>query len=498
MAAIVSTRERAPLGDRGRSNGATDRDGVGGGVGGSGATRRRCLAGALVALLAASLTTACTPDGQAPPQQQVAGPVIVRFSVYGSPSVVRTYQRIAADFSQTHRAISVSVRAYPDHDAALAGTRRRIAAGHGPSLFLADRSDLDALVAEGLTMPVDELLGERHVDFGDGYARNALEAFSDEAALQCMPTQLSPLVVYYNPELVDLTSAQGRDGDPITPEDGWTFEQFARAARQAAQHQTAGVWVAPDLDQLAPFVESAGGDVADDVEDPRSVTLSSAAGTEALRRVRALLRRPGVAPGAAALEQRDALARFEDGDLAMLLGYRDLTPALRKQAGLRFDVLPFPELRTKATGGRMQGVCLTRTPSTTVADAAADFLAYLVSDGPAALLARTGAVLPTNLDVEASAAFVQPGEQPASAEVFTDQVRRIHLLPAGPRWEPVADLVDHRLADLFTPPWPGPLGSRLQALDAAATRLLTPPSPSSGPSGTASGGPSPADPSSAG
>ena len=45
------------------------------------------------------------------------------------------------------------------------------------------------------------------MDFGDGYTRNGLEAFSADAALQCMPTDVSPLVVYYNPRLIELTGS---------------------------------------------------------------------------------------------------------------------------------------------------------------------------------------------------------------------------------------------------------------------------------------------------
>lgn len=449
---------------------------------------RVAVAGAVLPLL----VTGCTPDGQAPPQQKVAGPVVVQLAVYGSSDLVQAYRRVAARFSAGHRAIVVSVRAYADHDAALAATRRRIQDGHGPSLFLMDRSDLEPLLSEQLTMPVDELLGARHVDFGDGYARTALEAFSRDAALQCMPTQLSPLVVYYNTRLVDLAAAQGRDGDPITPEDGWTFAQFARAARQAATRAAPhgnGLWIEPTLEQLAPFISSAGGDVVDDDEDPSSVTLSGASAVEALRQVRRLLRRPGVAPTAAQLARRDAVARFEDGDLAMILGHRDLTAQLRRHADLSFDVMPLPKERTHTTTGDVQGVCLTRTRSQTVADAAADFLAYLVSDPAAAVLARTGAVLPTNLEVEASPAFLQPGKQPASAEVFPAEVRRIELLPAGPRWEAAAAVADRGLADVFTGSRSGHLIERLTAIEESATAVLTPPTaPSTTPSSGASAG----------
>ena len=47
------------------------------------------------------------------------------------------------------------------------------------------------------------------MDFGDGYTRNGLEAFSVDAALQCMPLDVSPLVVYFNPRLIELDQHRG-------------------------------------------------------------------------------------------------------------------------------------------------------------------------------------------------------------------------------------------------------------------------------------------------
>ena len=79
-----------------------------------------------------------------------------------------------------------------------------------PDVFMASRSDLAWLQDKQLTQPVDELLDERGVDFGDGYSRDALEAFSADNRLQCMPYAISPMVIYYNTKLVDFAKMQAR------------------------------------------------------------------------------------------------------------------------------------------------------------------------------------------------------------------------------------------------------------------------------------------------
>ncbi|WP_310963192.1 extracellular solute-binding protein [Nocardioides terrisoli] len=446
---------------------------------------------ARVAAVTAALAVAvagCTPDGEAPPQtKELAGPALLSVAVYGPPPVIAAYTRIAADFTEKNPNIVVNVKPYDSRAAELKATREAIAKGHGPNLFLIDGHDLSGLVAAKITQPVDELLGERQVDFGDGYSRDALEAFSSDAALQCMPTAQSPLVVYYNTRLVDLTRAQGRDGNPISADTGWTFEQFARAARQASHGGHRGVYVAPDLDQVAPFIWSGGGQVVDNVEAPTTLTLSSGQSVAALQTLLELVRKPRLTYDQDQLARRSALQRFKSGQLAMILGYRGLTPQLRQQENLHFDVLPLPKLGTRATTGDLSGMCMSRN----VADSGqtADFLAYLVSDPAMAVLARTGYVMPTNLSVISSDAFLQPAQMPASASVFADQVRRIRPLPTTIDWPPVAALADRQLNKLFYEPVVDPLLPRLTAADQTSAGMLAPPTPSGSPSPSESGSP---------
>ncbi|MGF2075762.1 hypothetical protein, partial [Enterococcus casseliflavus] len=53
-----------------------------------------------------------------------------------------------------------------------------------------------------LMAPLDELLEERDVQFGDDHQRVALTELSSEASLQCMPAEMSPAVLYANTDLV--------------------------------------------------------------------------------------------------------------------------------------------------------------------------------------------------------------------------------------------------------------------------------------------------------
>jgi multiple sugar transport system substrate-binding protein len=447
----------------------------------------------LLALGALVVTAACSSDdADAVPSKSATptGPTLLTFAVYGPPQVVTAYTKIAADFSAEHPDTVVNVHPYDTHEQAVEALAKQEAAGNPPDAFLADLDDVPGLVETKAVRQLDELLGERHVDFGDGYQRNSLEAFSSDDALQCMPVDVSPLVVYYNTSLVQLSALTTPDQRPISAETGWNLEQFALAARQATRPGVRGVYVAPDLEQVAPFVWSGGGHVVDDLDEPTELTLSDSTSASALEKLLEVVRNPQITFNQAQLAKRSALQRFKTGSLAMMLGYRDLTPQLRAQENLSFDVMPLPRIGTKATTGRSSGLCL--SSASKHPEKTADFLAYAVSDDATALLASTGYVVPTNLDVVNSDAFLQPTEMPVSSEVFPAAVRGIHSLPRVSTWDAVEESTARLLTGLFYDPVIDPLEDRLKAIDASSAPLFTPvpsatASPSSSPSSSPTG-----------
>ena len=68
--------------------------------------------------------------------------------------------------------------------------------------------------------------------------------------------------MYYNTRLVKLGQIPQA---PATPGQGWSFDQFAAAARWAVRHRpgTTGMYVDPTIAGLSPFLYSGGGQLFD-------------------------------------------------------------------------------------------------------------------------------------------------------------------------------------------------------------------------------------------
>lgn len=436
--------------------------------------RRTAVSALCVALLAG--LAACTTEADRPPLSPDPVPAPraedqLTLAVWGSTIEIDTYERLMAEYSASSDTSEVEVVSFSDREEAMDA----LEAGEvDPDVFMASRRDLSRLREDERTIPVDELLDERFVEFGDGYARDALLAFSADQRLQCMPFEVSPTVVYYNTDLVDFERMRERGLDAPTTPGRWTFEQFRAAAEFATRPRrgTTGVHVDPSLAGLAPFVYAGGGDLFADGEPPTSLAFSEESTREALERTLELLRSGPLTLSDDQLEQAPALEWFRRGKLAMITGDRSWVPKLRTTQGLAFDVMPIPTIDETATTGELIGFCLARRPESL--SGAADLLVHLISDDVVRPLTRSGYLVPANQQVALSEDFLQPGRQPLSSTVFTDSVDDMVIPPLLDSWGPLQRAVDELVQTLVTAPGVLDLEAVTAEIDLASQLVLAP------------------------
>jgi multiple sugar transport system substrate-binding protein len=441
----------------------------------------RRLVGATTVAALCAVPAACTTDPAEPsdpPSPSVSlstasstGPVTLDFAVHGNDEQIESYVDLANAFTKNNPNVTINVQRAPDASATMANLATKSEQGDPPDVFLMEHDALPALMQEQRIQPVDALLEERRIDFGDGYQRDALEAFSADSALQCMPHDVSPLVVYYNEDLLNLRALVEDEEDTPTAEDGWTWDEFALAARQMTRGRTKGVYIEPRLEQLAPFIWSGGGDLVDDPTAPTTLTLSDEGVREALEQVLTLTRDPQVTPTRDELDRRDPVTRFMNGRIGMLLGTRALVPQLREAEGLDFDVMPLPSLGPYRTISQTSGYCI--SAQTKELQTAADFLAFAVGREGATITTIDGYIVPANLQVAHSPAFTQPGSQPENSFVYNEGVRRAEPTPFVPEWPEVVQETRPYLERMFYAPVID-LESLLLQIDQASQSVLAP------------------------
>ncbi len=407
--------------------------------------------GVLVVVAAATMlvTAACTSETDEPsppaPSSSAPQPSRLTFGIVGPDAQQQALQSTVDAWNLQPDRIQVEVESWSSR----AAMRADLEAGAKvPDVFMSARSDLSWLLENELTQPVDQMLDDRGVEFGDNYSRDALEALSTDARLQCMPYGVTPTVIYYNKELVRFERMRNRDLDvPGEEATSWSFEQFTAAAEFASRpvRGTKGVHIQPTIEGLAPFIQSGGGSVFDDAELPTSLTFSSDDSKSALERTLGLLRNPQVTLDRSELAGDSALDWFLKGKLGMIAGDRSLVPVLR-EAGLRFDVMPMPRLDGSATVGDVTALCM--SAETANPGLAADFIVHEISAESVGEVASAGYLQPANVAVALTDEFLQPGRRPQHAAFFNSAVRSMAVPPLIDTMSELEDAVGPTLAQM--------------------------------------------------
>lgn len=447
--------------------------------------RQRALSGAAATLAGCLLVAGCTsgaspeadPTGSPTPgpsseeSPTASDPVTLRLGVYGDGAVRRAFEQLAEAFSNRHPEVQVHVEKSRTADRASEKLQQQIATGDAPDVFVADNEHLPGLATADQVRPLDQMLEERGLTFGDSYQRLGLEAFSAEQALQCMPYDVSPLVVFYHPGLVPFRRLIEPGEEPLTPETGWTWDQFARAARLMSGDGVKGAYLPPELSTLMALVRSAGDDVVDDPREATSLTLDDDGTRTAMEEILSVVRDRRITPTEEQLAQRDAFHRFTHEQLGMMVGSKEIVPRLRKVEGLGFDVFPLPRLARAVTVADVRGLCI--SADSAHVEQAADFIAFASQEEGADILAGSGGIVPSYLPTLNSLAFTQPGSAPSSVQVFDQSVRRATITPFVTAWPTLEERMRPEIEDLWYDPLID-LESVLPRLDADSQRMLAP------------------------
>ncbi|HQR28125.1 MAG TPA: extracellular solute-binding protein [Nocardioides sp.] len=443
-----------------------------------------------VGVLVAAALAGCTGSGSATPSASPSptaapSPVSLTFGVFGPDAELVAYSDLARAYTAGHDNVNVTVVPWADRDAQAKAFR---SGEPVPDVFMLSQRDLAWALDNGVTQPVDELLDARGVSFGDDYARDALAAFAGDNSLACMPYSISPMVIYYNTDLIDFDRMRRRGLDAPEELDSWNFDQFTAAAEFATRpaRGTRGVYIAPSLQGLAPFIYSGGGQVFDEPKDPTSLAFSTGDTQSALEATLTLLRDAQVTPTPAQLAEEDPLTLFKEGKLGMIAGFRNLTPELRTVEGLSFDVMPMPRITRSGTVGDVAGMCI--AADTDNVEAAADFLVNVLSEEAVATVASQGYIVPANVAVATSDAFLQPTQLPANAAIFNASVRDIVVPPQLDSWARLEAAAAPGIHELLTVTVldEAAMDDITGRIDEASQPVLNPPSPSSSPSATPS------------
>jgi multiple sugar transport system substrate-binding protein len=312
------------------------------------------------------------------------------------------------------------------------------ASGDAPDVFLINYREYAPFVQRGAVRPIGPLLAQAGVNTAD-YYEEPLRAFTYDGALQCMPQNISSLVVYWNRGLFAQAGV-------AAPKPGWTWADFVATTRALTTGGVKGVGIDPSIIRMAPFIWSSGGTIVDDDGAPTRTTLHEPGARAALEAVVDLIG-TGATPSKDQLAAQELPEQFMTGKVAMFLSSRVEVPALREQRGLDFDVAALPVMGKVASVLHSDAYCVASAAKNTAA--AAKFVGYVVGQQGQTLTALGGRTVPSLRSVATSPAFLSPTRPPASSHVFLDAIPHLRHTPVTPSWPEVEDVIGTQLQRAF-------------------------------------------------
>ncbi|WP_437978170.1 sugar ABC transporter substrate-binding protein [Sorangium sp. So ce295] len=369
----------------------------------------------LVVLCASISPAGCA--SKADPPSHVARTTIT-FVGWGMPEERAIMRSALAAFERIHPEIHVEYTQVPGvgYDY-LNKLRLMIVAKRAPDVFYVPDGAFGEMVSQGVLRDIDGLVQEsRTLDLADIWP-TALDRYRwngrvlHEGSLYALPKDIGPTVLYYNKDVLRRRGVPAPD-----PEVPMTWDQ-AIAAFRALTYREGYVqhWGITGYPYEAA-VWSAGGEIVDAAQ--RRWLMDSDVSMDAVQWCADLALRHQVAPNLARSGGAGQSELFEAGLVAMHIDGRWMVPRYRR---MRFDwdVAPVPVPKPGMTSVSWSGsVGLAVSAASRRIAEAFTLIEYLAGPEGQSELARSGLQVPNQRSVAATAAFLQPGQRPAHAEVF--------------------------------------------------------------------------------
>ena len=367
----------------------------------------------------------------------------VSFAIFGDPAERDAYTALVDAFSAQHPDIQIEFQHIPSQSE----YRRRLAnsfsAGNPPDVMLLNYRRFATFAENDGLVPLGERLAQSDKVAAEDFFPIAIDAFTYQNNLWCIPQNISSLVVYYNKNLFD---AAGVD----YPSNDWTWDDFLRAAQALTQDfdgdgQTDqfGVGLAPNLFRLAPFVWQNGGEVL----HGEQLLLNETNAKEALNWFIDLQTVHNVVPSLAEETGIPSQTRFLSGTTAMMFNSRRGVPTYRTIQEFEWNVAPLPIGKEKAGILHSDGYCLSANAD--FPEEAWTFIEFANSPEGQRIVAPSGRTVPSLIEVANSDVFLDPSLPPENSRIFIDTVSILRRVPTMPEWARIEETVSREIERAF-------------------------------------------------
>lgn len=371
----------------------------------------------------------------------------ISFQFFGDPAEVAIIDEVVKGFKEVQPNATVNLNNVPSQGDHMQKLSVSFSAGNPPDVWLLNYRRYGQFAASNVIEPAGPLLAKSAKLKQDMFYDEPIGAFSYGGTLQCVPQNVSSLVVYYNKDLF------AKYNVPL-PQPGWTWEQFLSTAQSLTKDTDGdgkrdihGLGVPPQIIRLAPFVWQNGGEIVDNPDNPTSLALKTGPAREAVQFFMDLQLVHKVVPSEVEEKAEDLDARFMNGKLAMFMASRVATPGFREITAFDWDVAGLPQKQKQASILHSDAYCI--SAASKHKELAWAFVEYAMSPEGQTRVAALGRTVPSLKSVAQSPAFLESKLPPMSGQVFLDAIPQMRLVPVISTWPKIETTINEELEQAF-------------------------------------------------
>lgn len=327
----------------------------------------------------------------------------IRFTEWDGGDTLAVYEEIAEKFNQSQSKIHVTVMNIPDEYDTKITTM--VAGNDIPEVCMLDAASLMYTYAEeGIVMNMQDFIN-KDTSFDKASMLDQFKYMLTSDYMAGYGIGSENITMFYNPSLFQKYGVQE---PPASYKDAWDWDTFVHVAQQLTidkegrnaldpafdpeNIETYGVTISKWWAGFMPFLYSEGGDYLN--EDGTSIGYASEQGLDVLQKLADLTYVYHVAPTPTASETMPGASEALSTNKVAMTFDGQWTNASLMADGVAYNVAALPKMgATAKTTMTFGGISIMNTKK---ADAAWEFVKYILSTGACEPLYKSGLWLPTN------------------------------------------------------------------------------------------------------
>lgn len=270
------------------------------------------------------------------------------------------------------------------------------------------------------------------------FYQESINCFAKNNKIYAIPRDISSLVLYYNKDIF-------KQAGIIPVKKFKTLEELKNTAIKLTDKNHYGINFEEDSIFWNYYLASNGGGILSD--DKKELIINEKESIDALKLYSDLINKYNAAPSKSQIGSMTTAQMFINGELAMYLSGRWMTPKFRETINFDWDIAEFPasdknKLYIDASGWAVSKKSKNKQESIKL-------ILFLSSEESLTKLGKTGLIIPANIEASQNIINFDKNKKPQNSYLFLEMLNTTKPTPINENYTIINDILKEKFQSLF-------------------------------------------------